>query len=259
MQQAYGTAVPGLMQQATARPAPRPFTDPRTSLPAPIGSREEARMRVAMKQMGRLGISPQSMFPQYGFGQAGGGMGMMAQGAGGAQGAFPMGPQIGMPDIPDAQFPEMDLAPIEQQARTQFAQQTVPSLAERFTSMGAGAQSSAAFARKLGQAGAGLEQSLAAMRARLMPQYAMQRAQYGLQRAGLGMQGAGLGLRAAELGLRRELGMGELGIKQQQLGMQAQQQQAQQMGERTKALQALLGFRPPQMQGAPIVRQSAWQ
>lgn len=58
-------------------------------------------------------------------------------------------------------------APIEQQARTGFNQQTVPGLAERFTSMGgagSGALSSPAFASQLGQAGSGLEQSLAALK-----------------------------------------------------------------------------------------------
>lgn len=57
-----------------------------------------------------------------------------------------------------------DFAPIEQAARTQFNTQTVPSLAERFTSMGDGAQRSSAFQGALGQAGAGLEEQLAAMK-----------------------------------------------------------------------------------------------
>lgn len=56
-----------------------------------------------------------------------------------------------------------DFAPIAQQARTQFQQQTIPSIAERFTAMGGGALSSPAFASQLGQAGAGLEESLAAL------------------------------------------------------------------------------------------------
>lgn len=52
--------------------------------------------------------------------------------------------------------------PIEQHARTQFAQQTIPTIAERFTSMGG--QRGGAFQQALGQAGAGLEESLAALR-----------------------------------------------------------------------------------------------
>jgi hypothetical protein len=53
--------------------------------------------------------------------------------------------------------------PIAQQARSQFAQQTVPTLAERFTSMGSNKVSSPAFASQLGAAGAGLEEGLAGM------------------------------------------------------------------------------------------------
>lgn len=65
---------------------------------------------------------------------------------------------------------------IEKRARTQFEQRTVPTLAERFTSMGAGAQSSPAFAQTLGQAGANLEEGLAALRS-----------QYALSQLGLGL------------------------------------------------------------------------
>lgn len=68
-------------------------------------------------------------------------------------------------------------APIGQKARSQFSQQTVPSLAERFSALsssGGGALSSPAFASQLGQAGAGLEESLAALQS-----------QYGLQQQGL--------------------------------------------------------------------------
>lgn len=57
-----------------------------------------------------------------------------------------------------------DFAPIAQQARTQFNTQTVPSLAERFTSLGA--QNSSAFQGALGQAGAGLEESLAGLQSK---------------------------------------------------------------------------------------------
>lgn len=66
-------------------------------------------------------------------------------------------------------------APIEQNARTQFHTQTIPGLAERFTSMGgAGTRGSSDFAGALGSAGAGLEQGLGALRA-----------QYGLQQQGM--------------------------------------------------------------------------
>lgn len=56
-------------------------------------------------------------------------------------------------------------APIAQQARTQFAEQTVPTIAERFSGMGAGAQKSSAFAQSLGRAGSALEGDLASRQA----------------------------------------------------------------------------------------------
>lgn len=74
--------------------------------------------------------------------------------------------QYGLGGMNNNQF---DFAPIEQQARTQFNQQTIPSIAERFTSMGG--QGGGAFQRMLGSAGAGLEENLAAMKS----QYNLQR------------------------------------------------------------------------------------
>lgn len=59
---------------------------------------------------------------------------------------------------------QFDFAPIEQQARTGFAQKTLPSIAERFAGLGQGGQRSSAFYNTLGQAGQGLEESLAAMK-----------------------------------------------------------------------------------------------
>lgn len=65
-------------------------------------------------------------------------------------------------------------APIAQRARQQFQQQTVPSLAERFTALGEGRLSTdPGFQRALGQAGADLESQLAA-----------QEAQFGMQERG---------------------------------------------------------------------------
>lgn len=55
--------------------------------------------------------------------------------------------------------------PIEQKARTQFFGNTIPTLAERFTSMGDSAQNSSAFQNSLGSAGADLEEGLGALRA----------------------------------------------------------------------------------------------
>lgn len=55
-----------------------------------------------------------------------------------------------------------DFGPIEEQARRGFAENTVPSIAERFTQWGG--QRSNAFPQLLGQAGASLERSLAALK-----------------------------------------------------------------------------------------------
>jgi hypothetical protein len=82
------------------------------------------------------------------------------------------------------QNPYQGFEPIAQQARSQFAQQTVPGLAERFTSLGENRLSSPQFASQLGQAGAGLEQSLAALQS-----------QYGMQQQGNALRQLELGLR----------------------------------------------------------------
>lgn len=62
-----------------------------------------------------------------------------------------------------------DFSPIANQAQQRFSQQTVPGLAERFTSMGgsgaSNALSSPAFASQLGQAGSGLQGDLASLQA----------------------------------------------------------------------------------------------
>lgn len=49
----------------------------------------------------------------------------------------------------------------------QFGEQTIPGLAESFTSMGEGAQGSSAYQQQLAQAGSGLAQQLAGQRAQL--------------------------------------------------------------------------------------------
>lgn len=89
--------------------------------------------------------------------------------------------QMGMQGMQD---PYAGFQPIAQQARSQFAQQTVPTIAERFTSMGSGQLSSPAFASQLGQAGAGLEENLAAMQA----QYGLQNRSQLAQLLGMGLQ-----------------------------------------------------------------------
>lgn len=84
------------------------------------------------------------------------------------------------------QNPGQGFQPIADQARAQFHQNTVPSLAERFTSMGSNALSSPSFAAQIGQAGSGLEQALAAMQA----QYGQQNQQNGLQMLQTGLKPA---------------------------------------------------------------------
>lgn len=84
--------------------------------------------------------------------------------------------------LSDIQNPSAGFEPIAQQARSQFQNETVPSIAERFTALGNG-QRSSAFGQQLGSAGANLEQTLAGMQA-----------QYGLQRGNQIQQMIGLGL-----------------------------------------------------------------
>lgn len=81
------------------------------------------------------------------------------------------------------QNPSQGFGPIAQQARSNFSQNTVPSLAERFTSMGNNALSSPSFISQLGQSGAGLEEALAALEA----QYGQQNQQSSLQMLALGL------------------------------------------------------------------------
>ena len=82
------------------------------------------------------------------------------------------------------QNPYAGFEPLAQQARSQFQNQTVPSLAERFTSLGSNnIASSPAFTSQLGQAGAGLEEALAALKI-----------QYGLQNQNNALSLLALGL-----------------------------------------------------------------
>jgi hypothetical protein len=69
-----------------------------------------------------------------------------------------------------------DFGNIEKNARNQFYSQTVPSIAERFTSMGEGGQRSGAFQNALASGGAGLELGLGDLRSRL-----------GMQQLGMGL------------------------------------------------------------------------
>lgn len=79
--------------------------------------------------------------------------------------------------------PSAGFQPIAQQARTRFGQQTVPMLAERFLGSGQNLASSG-LTQQLGQAGAGLEEALAAMQA----QYGLQNRSQALQALSMGLQ-----------------------------------------------------------------------
>jgi len=104
------------------------------------------------------------------------------------------GPQRELPEMPpEADLKELDFGPIAERARSKFYGETVPTLAERFTSLGGAGQRSSAFQRQLGSAGAKLEEGLAALQAQLDPQYALQKASYGLQRGELGARLGQLG------------------------------------------------------------------
>jgi len=70
-----------------------------------------------------------------------------------------------------------DISGIEGMARKRFEEETIPTLAERFTSMGSGGQRSSAFQSALGRAGSDLESQLAALK----PQIGMQQLGMGLQ------------------------------------------------------------------------------
>ena len=82
--------------------------------------------------------------------------------------------QSGQMAMQGLQDPTAGFDPIAQQARSQFQTQTIPGLAERFTSFGQGGQRGSDFAGALSGAGSELEENLAA-----------QKAQFGLQKQGL--------------------------------------------------------------------------
>jgi hypothetical protein len=108
----------------------------------------------------------------------------------------------------------LDFGPIAQQAREGFLQNTIPSIATRFSSLGTGgSQRSSAFPQLLSQAGANLETQLAALKS-----------QYGLDagRLNMGMLSEGLkpqwntDYKARQPGFWENMGVGMLSS-----GMQA--------------------------------------
>lgn len=77
-----------------------------------------------------------------------------------------------------------DFSPIEKQARINFTQNTLPGIAERFTSLGDGGQNSSAYQGVLGSAAAGLDTNLAALKAQYDYNSHNQQQQFGLQERG---------------------------------------------------------------------------
>lgn len=81
------------------------------------------------------------------------------------------------------QSPQQGFEPIAQEATRQYQQEGVPSLAERFSGLGAGSQRSSAFTGELAKGEAGLRSQLAALGA-----------QYGQRQQGIAQNLAALGL-----------------------------------------------------------------
>jgi len=92
--------------------------------------------------------------------------------------------QAGQMAMQGLQNPLAGFEPIAQQARSQFQTQTIPSLAERFTSFGQGGQRSSDFMGAAAGAGQDLEENLAAMGS----QYSLQNRNLLQQLLGIGMQ-----------------------------------------------------------------------
>lgn len=89
-------------------------------------------------------------------GQLGGGQGLFGQGSNYLQNLLSGSPEA--------------FSNFEAPFKRQFEQETVPGIAERFSGLGSGAQSSSAFQQALGQAGAGLSENLASLRSGLQMQ-----------------------------------------------------------------------------------------
>lgn len=143
-------------------------------------------------------------------------------------GRYTPGQESGLDQLLGMGLQNVDLGPIEQRAMQQFQQETVPSLAERFTSMGGG-QRSSAFGSTLGRAGGDLSSQLAALR----PQLGMQQLQMGMQprfesifqpQSPGGMQQLGAGL----------MGAGMSGLMPAMQLRQQQKQFGQQMGSQNE-------------------------
>lgn len=98
---------------------------------------------------------------------------------------------------------------LEAPMQRQFQEEIIPGIAERFSGMGAGAQSSSAFNQSMGQAGAGLAERLAALRGQLTQQGVNQQ-----------LEAAQMGLNYAQLPASINMGLSQLALGTQAFGYQ---------------------------------------
>lgn len=137
------------------------------------------------------------------------------------------------PQLAPAELQEFNFGPIAEQARKQFQERTLPSLAERFTSLVGPGQQSSAFERQKAQAGVDLETGLAALQAQLSPQFAQQREKLKLQRGAVEQGLAGFDLQ------KQAMKRGDV-----QLAMQQLREKRSPLQENRETLLRLLGLQP---------------
>lgn len=107
-----------------------------------------------------------------------------------------------------------DTSAFEAPLMRQFNEQIVPGLAERFSGLGSGAQSSSAFQQALGSAGADLSERLGALRGNLQMQAAPQALSYAQQPVSNIQNLLGLQTQAfspKQMGFGKQLGLGLAG------------------------------------------------
>lgn len=161
------------------------------------------------------------------------------------------GPPAELPGMPpEAEIPTFEFGPIAEQARKRFKEETIPTLAERFTTITGGGQRSGAFERQKAKAAEGLEKGLAALQAQLEPQYALQKAQYGLQRGALAGQLGQLGLQQRGQRLRE----GQFALSHMLASRQPQEERKQLLGRILGG-----GIASPYHQAVQPIQPSFWQ
>lgn len=114
--------------------------------------------------------------------------------------------------------------PIEQQARKDFRETTIPSIADRFSAMGS--KDSSSFRNAIAQAGSGLESQLAALRSgHLFKQGALEQGQQGLNQGLLGLNQAQQGVLQRQQALgqnQQQINQGQQGLNQNLQNLYAQ-------------------------------------